>query len=199
MSTEITEESYAQFPLDVDWQLIGITGGIVAVLGVLAIAFPLATGLSVTYALSALLIVSGLVHGAAAFSNRGWSGTVWQLVLAAVAVLAGIVLLANPVLGLASLTVLVIGYLLVDGLVELAASIRMSGQEGRGYIAASGVLSLVLAGFLWAGFPADSAWVVGLLVGVSLLMTGFSMVLVSMSGRRIEKDLDAGVVGSRKA
>ncbi|WP_440765236.1 HdeD family acid-resistance protein [Natronorubrum sp. DTA7] len=199
MSTETTEESYAEFPLDVDWQMIGIIGGIIALIGVLAIAFPLATGLSVTYALSALLIVSGIVHGVAAFSNRGWSGTVWQLVLAVVAILAGIVLLANPVVGLASLTVLVIAYLLVDGLVELAASIRMSGQEGRGYIAASGVLSLVLAVFLWAGFPADSAWVVGLLVGVSLLMTGFSMVLVSMSGRRIEKDLDAGVVDSRKA
>ncbi|WP_121742834.1 HdeD family acid-resistance protein [Natronorubrum halophilum] len=199
MTTTTNEETYDGFPLDVDWQLIGITGGIIALLGVLAIAFPLVTGISITYVLSALLIISGIVHVATAFSNRGWRGTAWQLILAAVAVVAGLILLANPVLGLASLTILVIAYLVVDGIVELAASVRMGSQGGRGYVAASGVLSLVLAVLLWAGFPADATWVVGLLVGVSLLMTGFSMVLVSMSGRRTQRDFDAGMAESRKA
>ncbi len=200
MSTQTTpEDVYDASVLETNWQLIAIAGALVALLGVLAIAFPLATGLSVTVALGALLVVGGIVHGVTAVSTRGWGGTIWQLALAAVAVIAGVALLSNPVVGLASLTLLAIGYLLADGVMELAASTRMEGRGERAAVAVSGVLSLVIAGLLWAGFPADATWAIGLLVGVSLLVTGVSMLTVSMSGRKTKRSLEAGMADSRKA
>ncbi|ELY62066.1 HdeD family acid-resistance protein [Natronolimnohabitans innermongolicus] len=200
MSTQSTpEDVYGASVLETNWQLIAIAGAIVALLGVLAIAFPLATGLSVTVALGVLLVVGGIVHGVTAVSTRGWGGTIWQLALAAVAVIAGVALLSNPVVGLASLTLLAIGYLLADGVMELAASTRMEGRGERAAVAVSGVLSLVIAGLLWAGFPADATWAIGLLVGVSLLVTGVSMLTVSMSGRKTKRSLEAGMADSRKA
>jgi uncharacterized membrane protein HdeD (DUF308 family) len=110
-------------------------------------------------------------------------------VLSVVSVVAGILLLLNPVFGLLALTILVIAYLFVDGIAELVMSARMSDEPGRGWIAASGVTSLVLAGLLWIGFPADALWTIGLLVGISLLMTGLSMVAVAYGGRRLEDDV----------
>lgn len=199
MSVIDSSEDGDEYVLETDWQLIGITGAVVALLGVLAIAFPLATGLSVTLVLGALLLVGGIVHGITAFSNRGWGGTIWQLALAVVAVVAGISLLVNPVVGLASLTLLAIGYLLADGIVELVASVRIDGRSERVAAAVSGVLSLVIAGLLWAGYPADAAWAIGLLVGVSLFVTGISMMVVSMSGRRTSRELEAEIADSRKA
>lgn len=181
-------DGITSYSLENGWRTLALAGGVIGIVGVLAIAFPLVTGLSVTYALGVLLVLGGVVHGVHAFSARGWRGSLWQLTLAVVSVVAGVILLANPIVGLASLTLLVIAYLLVDGIAELAMSIRMQGEPGRGWVAFSGAISLVLAALLWAGFPADAVWVIGLLVGVSLLTTGFSMVLVAFAGRGPTED-----------
>ncbi len=194
-----TDEEYAAYSLQKGWRTLAIAGGVIALIGVLAIAFPFVTGISMTYLLGALLVLGGIVHGVHAFSARGWKGSLWQVTLGVVSALAGLLLLANPVLGLASLTLLVIAYLLVDGIAELGLSLRMGAQKGRGWIAASGAISLVLAGLLWLGFPADAMWAVGLLVGVSLLATGISMVFVAVAGRGVEEEDVASATEPRGA
>lgn len=172
-----------------EWRSLAFTGGIIAAIGVLAIVLPYGTGIAMTYIIGALLVVGGLTHAGQAYAERGWKGSIWQASLAVVSILAGVVLLANPIVGLLSLTLLVIAFLVVDGIAELGTSLRMAGQPGRGWIALSGVLSLVLATFLWSGFPVDAVWVVGLVVGVSLFTTGLSMVAVAYGGRRTGDDV----------
>ncbi|WP_290818250.1 DUF308 domain-containing protein [Halovivax sp.] len=169
------------------WRTLALAGGAVAVVGLLAIALPFATGVAITYVIGALLLLGGLVHAGHAFTVRGWKRSFWQGTLAAVSIVAGVVLLANPIVGLLSLTLLVIAYLLVDGIAELWLSLRMGDESGRGWIAASGALSLVLAGVLWAGFPIDALWIVGVVVGVSLLATGLSMIAVANVGRHADE------------
>lgn len=187
MSTVTAEtESYT---LEQGWRTLALAGAIVAILGLLAMAIPVATGIAITYVVGAMLVLGGVVHGAHAYTARGWRGTTWQVVLAAVSIAAGILLLVNPIIGLLSLTLLAIAYLIVDGVAELGTSLRMESGSGRGWIAASGALSLVLALFLWAGFPVTAAWFVGFVVGASLLFTGLSMVGVAYGGRGLEDDV----------
>ena len=169
--------------LESNWRTLALAGLVVGLLGIVAMAFPLATGLSVTIAIGIVLVLGGIVHGAHAFTVRGWQGRLWQLALGVVGVVVGLVILANPVVGLASLTVLAIAYLIADGVVELWGASQLESGRGRTAIAASGILSLVLAALLFAGFPATAAWAIGLLVGVSLLVTGLSMVAVAYTGR----------------
>ncbi|ELY44273.1 hypothetical protein C495_10239 [Natronorubrum sulfidifaciens JCM 14089] len=173
--------------------MLAIAGGVIALIGVFAIVFPFATGISITLGLGALLVLGGIVHGAHAFTVRGWTGALWQLALGVVSVVAGLLLLVNPVVALASLTLLLVAYLFVDGIAELWLSFRMANRPGRAAVAASGVLSLVLAGLLWAGFPASAAWAIGLLVGISLLATGISMGVVAASNRSLEKESPSAV------
>lgn len=187
MSTVTTEPKTNLF--ETDWKSLALAGAVVAILGVLAMGLPFVTGVAIAYVVGSLLVLGGIVHGSHAFATNGWSGTLWQLLLAVVSVLAGIVVLVNPIVGLLSLTLLVIAYLVVDAVAELGVALRMGRGSGRGWIAASGILSLVLAGFLWAGFPADAVWVVGFVVGVSLFVTGLSMVAVAYSGRHLADDV----------
>lgn len=179
-------ESYG-YSLANGWRTLAIAGGVVGLLGLLAMAFPLATGLSLTIGFGALLVLSGVVHGAHAVTVRGWRSRIWQAALAVVAIVAGLVAFANPAVGLATLTLVLVGYLLADGVAELWMGLRMAGHPGRRSIVASGVISLVLAGLLWAGFPATASWTIGLLVGVSLFTTGLSMGIVAISGRRVDE------------
>ncbi|WP_207591223.1 DUF308 domain-containing protein [Halomontanus rarus] len=197
MTTTTETQRYGDFRTS--WRTLALTGGVIALVGLLAIAFPLVSGLSLAYGLGALLVVSGIVHGVHAFSAESWAGSFWQIALAVVGVIAGVLVLANPALGLVSLTLLFVAYLLVDGATELWMSLRMGSRSGRGWIAASGAISVLLAAFLWAGFPADATWVVGLFVGVSLLATGLSMVFVAMASRTIDEDVTSPATEPRSA
>lgn len=148
-------------------------------------AFPLVTGISLSIGLGALLVIGGLVHVAHAFSGRDWKSFLYQAFLAVVYVVAGIGLLANPVVGLASLTILLATFLAVEGVVEIAMGLRMrSAHPSWGMYAASGVFGLVVAGSIYVGWPTSAAWAVGLLLGVNLFTTGVTMVFVSRAGRR---------------
>lgn len=195
MSTATPE--VGTYPLENGWRTLAIAGGLITLLGLFAMLLPFAVGVAITYIVGALLVAGGLVH-AGAVTAGGLRDSLWQLTLAAVTVGAGIILLVNPSLGLLSLTILVIAYLFVDGIAELGMSLRMSGEPGRGWIAASGALSFVLAGLLWAGFPSDAVWAIGMLVGISLFMTGLSMVAVAYGGR-IDENVRASATESRGA
>ena len=194
----VTTKSGTYSPQE-EWRSLALVGGIIATMGFLAIVLPYATGIALTYVIGALLVLGGIAHAGQAYTARGWKGSIWQASLAAVSIVAGIVLLANPVIGLLSLTLLVIAFLFIDGMAELGTSLRMAGEPGRGWIAASGVLSLVLAIFLWSGFPVDAVWVVGVVVGLSLFTTGLSMIAVAYGGRRAGADVTKPATEPRSA
>ena len=160
-----------------------VGGGIlVALLGLLAVISPFVTGIAITFVLGAVLLVGAVGHLVAAFSGRGWTGFAFQVILAVLYAVAGISLLTEPIVGLVTLTLLLVAYLLVEGVVEVVQGFRVRPARGWGWLVGSGAISVVLAVLLFAGFPATAAWALGLLVGLGLITTGISMVMVGMSG-----------------
>ena len=183
MSTDTTSTSSVSAEQERGSRYLIAAGIVIALLGVVSIFAPLVTGSGISIVLGALLVVGGFTHVTHAFSVQGWTGWLWQLVLAGVYVIAGISLLANPVLGLTTLTVLLIGYLFVTGAVELAMGVQMRPTQQWGLVAGSGVVSLLLAVLLWLGFPSTAAWAIGLIVGVHLLTAGLALVALGYMGQ----------------
>lgn len=167
-----------------NWPFLMGAGIVLAVLGVLAIVFPFVTGVTLALLFGALLIVGSIIHFAQAFSGRGWKGFFVQVLLGLLYAAAGISLMANPVVGLATLTILLVAFFAVEGIFEIVMGIRLRGERYWVWPIVSGVVSLLLAWFIWTGFPSSAAWAVGLLVGVGLLTSGLQMVLVAYGGRR---------------
>jgi uncharacterized membrane protein HdeD (DUF308 family) len=155
-----------------------VAGALVAVLGIAAILAPYVAGIVLSILLGVLLVVGGLAHVAYAFRAGGWAGSLWQVALGVLYALAGISLLANPSIGLTTLTVLLIAYFFVGGLIEVAGGLLLRPDPQWGWVVGSGVVSLVLAVLLWAGFPSSADWALGLLVGIDLLSTGLVLVYV---------------------
>jgi len=169
------------------WRPLMIVGGAVAALGLLAIAFPFATGIGVELLLGGLLVAGGIIHGVHAFGARGWTGVLAQLGLGALYLIAGLVMLSNPVLGLATLTLILGAFFLADGIVEIYMAWTVRPESNWAGLLFSGVLSLALAGLILVGWPGTAAWAVGLLLGVNLLTTGIAMAAIAMGGRRIAR------------
>jgi uncharacterized membrane protein HdeD (DUF308 family) len=153
--------------------------------GILAIAAPLWAGVAVTALVGWLLLFSGVLHLIYAFRGGKVSAVLWEVLLAVVYGLVGFYILANPGVGLASLTFVIAFYLFVEAILEFALSYQLRGQSGTGWVLFDGIITLILAFLIWASWPSSSAWVIGTLVGVSMLFSGIARVMLTSTVRRM--------------
>jgi uncharacterized membrane protein HdeD (DUF308 family) len=153
--------------------------------GVLAICVPLIAGVAVTALVGWLLIFSGLLHLAFAWRAGRAGAVVWEILLGIAYGAIGFYLLASPVAGLASLTLAIAMYLLIEGVLEFVLSFQLRPAPGSGWLLVDGIITLVLAVMIWSTWPSSAVWVVGTLVGISMFFSGITRLMLSMAVRRI--------------
>jgi uncharacterized membrane protein HdeD (DUF308 family) len=155
------------------------------VAGVFAIGVPMVAGVAVTVVVGWLLILSGVLHLAFAWRTGRAGGVLWELLLGVAYGAIGFYVLANPVAGLASLTFAVAVYLFVEGILEFILSFQLRPAPGAGWLLVDGIITLVLAVMIWSTWPSSAAWVVGTLVGISMLFSGITRLMLSLAVRRL--------------
>ena len=155
------------------------------VAGLAAIALPQIAGIAVNLFVGWMLIFSGAVHIFYAWQTRRNGGVVWGMLLGIVYAVIGGYLLANPVLGLVSLTLGLAFYLFAEGVLELILSYRLHSLPGSGWMLFDGIVTLILAVMIWKTWPSNTEWVLGTLVGVSMLFSGVTRLMISLSVRRL--------------
>jgi uncharacterized membrane protein HdeD (DUF308 family) len=153
--------------------------------GVAAIGVPVIAGVTVTAIIGWLLVFSGLLHVAFAWRARRAGAVLWEVLLGMVYGAIGFYLLASPVAGLASLTLAIAIYLLIEGVLEFVLSFQLRPAPGSGWLLVDGVITLVLAVLIWSTWPSSALWVVGTLVGISMFFSGITRLMLSMAVRRI--------------
>jgi len=144
------------------------------VLGILALISPFRAGVAATMALGISFFLGGVFGFVAGLRAHRWSGTYGLLLLSAVSILAGLFILANPLIGLGTVTLVCIAGLAAAGFTKLFWSFKIPSGRGRWLIALSGLLSIVVAAMLYAHFPFAAAWAFGVLVGVTLIFEGLT-------------------------
>jgi uncharacterized membrane protein HdeD (DUF308 family) len=155
------------------------------VTGVLAIGLPMIAGIAVTALVGWLLIFSGALHLAFAWRGGRAGAVVWEILLGVAYGVIGFYILANPVAGLASLTFAVAIYLFVEGVLEFILSFQLRPAPGAGWLLVDGIVTIVLAIMIWSTWPSSAVWVIGTLVGISMLFSGITRLMLSMAVRRL--------------
>lgn len=153
--------------------------------GILAVAVPQAAGIAVNILVAWLLVFSGGAHLVFAWHTRGAGGIIWELLLGILYILVGGYLLFNPVAGLASLTLALAIYLFAEAVLEFILSFRLRPMPGSGWLLFDGIITLILAIMIWRTWPSSAEWAIGILVGVSMLFSGISRLMISMAARRV--------------
>lgn len=153
--------------------------------GVLAISMPPVAGLAVTVMFGWLLIINGALHVGYAWRGQGVGAVLGELVLAAVYAAIGIYTLAHSVAGLASLTLAIAACLVAKGVVEGYIAFTLRPLAGSGWLLFDGMLAVAVAAIIASAWPVSATWAVGVLVGVSMISSGFSRLMVSIAARRL--------------
>jgi uncharacterized membrane protein HdeD (DUF308 family) len=98
-------------------------------------------------------------------------------------------LLFRPVAGLASLTLALAIYLFAEGVLELILSFRLRPMPGSRWLLFDGIITLILAVMIWRTWPSSTEWVIGTLVGISMLFSGISRLMLSLAARSVTSKL----------
>lgn len=158
-----------------------VEGVIFSLLGILAIALPGLFTLGAELLVGVLFIIAGVVQGWRTFQTEGVPGFIWSLIVAIVYLAVGIFLLANPLEGVVTLTLVLIFFFLVDGIANIILSFQLKPHGVWGWRLLSGIISLILAYIIYAGWPGTAVWVIGLLVGINLLFAGITQLVLAFS------------------
>lgn len=154
-----------------------LLGVITIILGILAILAPSFTGFSIAILLGVLVLVGGVFRLFWAFRAGSFGKGLLGVALGVLTIIAGIILLAHPILLSGVLTIMLAIYFIVDGIAELAAGLSASGAGSRGWLILGGIVSILLGVLLWIQFPFSGIWALGILFGIKLFFIGMIMVV----------------------
>lgn len=155
--------------------------------GFFALLIPFFSGVGVTIFIGWLLIISGITHFVFAWKTHTTGSRIWELLVGVAYFLAGIYLILHPLAGLASLTLLLAFYLFFEAIFEIILFFQVRPRHGSGWILFDALITLILAIMIWRTWPSSSVWVIGTLVGISMLFSGFSRLMLSLTARRLFK------------
>jgi len=160
-------------------------GVLFIVLGIFAIAEPFAAGLGVTLLVGWLLVIGAVAHFIAAFKGGGARHVILQLLVGIVYLIGGLYFLTHTIMGVGTLTLLLSGVILAEGVLEVLAYFRLRNMHAAPWLLINGVVTLLLGGLIWFHWPSSSVWAIGTLVGVNLLMTGISRLMLGLAARKL--------------
>jgi uncharacterized membrane protein HdeD (DUF308 family) len=167
------------------WKAFLIEGILLVIFGLAAIIVPPLASLAVTIFLGWLFLISGIAGLALTFWARQMPGFWWSLISAVLAIAAGVILLAMPVQGTLTLTIVVGAYFLAEGVATIMYALehRRELSERWSWLLVAGIMDLLIAAIIIAGLPGSALWAIGLLVGINLLFGGSSLIGMALAAR----------------
>jgi uncharacterized membrane protein HdeD (DUF308 family) len=161
------------------------------ILGIIAIAEPMLAAIAVALLVGWLLIFGGVAHLVSAFGGGGAGRVFWQVLIGVVYLIGGFYFLTHPLVGVGTLTLVLAGIILAEGVLEIIAFFKTRTSGGSVWLLINGLITLLLGGLIWFHWPSSSVWAIGILLGVNLLMTGITRLMFGLAARKLVKTVTA--------
>ncbi|MHC4043549.1 MULTISPECIES: HdeD family acid-resistance protein [unclassified Bradyrhizobium] len=167
------------------WKAFLFEGILLAILGVAALILPPLASLAIAIFLGWMFLISGIGGLIVTYWARSTPGFWWSLISAALAVLAGMLLLARPMQAVLTLTIVVGAYFLAEGVATIMYALEHRRElSGRwSWLLISGLVDIAISFMVITGLPSSAEWAIGVLVGINLLFGGASLIGLALAAR----------------
>lgn len=159
------------------------TGIVLTLLGLVAIALPVISTLFVETWVALILVSAGATKLIYAYRTRDEGNTLWKALLGLLYAVTGAVLFIYPRNGILTLTLVLGSFLLTEGVFELILAFRLRPRQNWTWALGNGIITLVLGAMIWFQYPFDAPWLLGTLLGASVLLSGISRIGLSLQPR----------------
>jgi len=158
-------------------------GILMIVLGTLALGSALMVTLVSMIFFGWLLIFAGVFEAVQSFWQKRWGGFFLHLLVGILYAIVGFMLVANPGASAVALTLLMAIFFILAGVFRIVAALTIRFPHW-GWMLVSGIAALILGVLIWRQWPASGFWIIGLFIGIELIFTGWSWVMLSLAARR---------------
>jgi uncharacterized membrane protein HdeD (DUF308 family) len=164
------------------WYLV--QGILMVIIGVLALISPWMASVAIVRLLGWFLIISGVLQGIGLIGARQVPYFWLELISAVLAIVIGLLLLRHTDAGLLFFSLLLIVYFMIEGIVKVIFSLTIRPFPNWGWILGSGLVGIALAVYLWGNLSTVSAWMLGFLLGILLVVEGAALTSLAWRVRR---------------
>lgn len=154
------------------------------VLGTIGLGMTFGLTLASVLLFGILLIVGGIFQLVDAFKCQGWKSTVWHVLIALLYIAGGVLIIFDPILASATLTLTLAGVLIAVGVMRTIMAFQHRGQSGWGWLLFSSIVSIALGLMIIAQWPVSGMWVIGLFVAIEMIFNGWAYLFVALDARR---------------
>lgn len=163
-----------------NWGWLLLLGIALIILGVLAIGSPYIVTFAAAVTFAVLLMIGGGVELASAFYARKWSGVFLHLLFGVLYFVIGLFMARHPIQTAAAMTLFLAIMFTVGGLFRIVGALASQFPQW-GWTLVNGVITLILGIMIWYEWPESSFWVIGLFIGIDLIFTGWSWVMLGLA------------------
>jgi uncharacterized membrane protein HdeD (DUF308 family) len=167
--------------MSIGWAIVMIA------LGFLAVFLPFTIGIGVSIFVGWIIVLGGVAYLAYAFAAQGAGAFLWRMLVGIVYVVGGSYLAFHPGLALESLTLVVAAIFFMEGVLGIVVFFQFRTLSGSGWILFDAMLTLLLAYVIARPWPSSSTWAIGTLLGVNLIVSGFTRLMYSLAARKALK------------
>jgi uncharacterized membrane protein HdeD (DUF308 family) len=170
--------------LKTNWGWLFALGSCAIILGTYGLYMTFALTLASVLFFGFLILAAGAFQFIHAFTCQGWKGVSWHVLIALLYVLAGGVIIMDPLLASEVLTLVLAGILIAIGLLRMIMALQLRPVAQAWYWPLlSGLVSVLLGGLIIAQWPASGIWVIGLFVAIELIFNGWSYLFIALAAR----------------
>jgi uncharacterized membrane protein HdeD (DUF308 family) len=167
------------------WSIIW--GFALIIFGFLCIDSPQIAALAVNIFLGWIIMFVGVVHLVLAFHSHSGGSRIWKLLVGLAYIAFGIYIVMHPLIAVAVLTLLLAILFLVEGVLDIILYFKTRSAQGSIWVLLDGIVTLVIGGLIYVHWPTSSWWAIGTLVGVSMIMSGITRIMMSLAVRKVAK------------
>ena len=167
------------------WMLAG--GIIMVILGIIGLGMTFTLTIVSVMFFGVLLLIGSGVQIVEAFYAKGWKSVLWYVLIALLYLAAGIIIIYDPVMASAALTLVIAGALVGIGIMRIIIAFQMRGVSGWGWTLIAGIAAVLLGIMIFAKWPVSGLWTIGLFVAIELIFNGWSYIAIALAAKQAGK------------
>lgn len=172
----------AEFKRSTGW-LLGL-GILFVLLGCIGLGMVVGLTLISVLFLGIILMIAGLLQIIDVFTCKHWRGALWHALVGILYIIAGGIIIYDPILASEAITALIAWVLIFIGIARIMMTIELRHAKGWGWLLFAGVTAIILGILILLQWPYSGLWVLGMFIGIELLVNGWAYILMAIALRR---------------
>jgi uncharacterized membrane protein HdeD (DUF308 family) len=165
------------------WGWFAALGVLMMIAGFIALISVVAATVVGVLLVGVMMIFSGIVEIVHGFGMKRWSRFFLWILIGAFYLIAGLLILRDPLLAAGALTLVIGVFLVFAGIARIFLAMQMRSNAPWGWVLVSGIITLLLGIMVIAQWPISSFYVIGIFLGVDLIVAGSSWLAAAVMFR----------------